>query len=202
MAIRSVEVSNHVALKDWAVTIQALLEGRQIMLLRKGGIVEETRDFELISPRFYLMPAYEHQKLHLLKSGEQQRLEKVLKGWQPESLEMTLEAFGEVTDDIEITDQETLDRLRDFHIWTDTFAEERLKWKRKKPLHLLLVRVYRLEEKLELPMRPEYTGCKSWVTLEQGTIQRQAVPVFSDEEYEAQAQRIIEALSNKPANGS
>lgn len=36
MANLPVEVSNHVALKDWAVTISALLEGDQIMLLRKG----------------------------------------------------------------------------------------------------------------------------------------------------------------------
>lgn len=110
-----------------------------------------------------------------------------------------MQAYGEVTDDIEITDQETLDRLQGFHIWTDTFAEERLKWKRKKPLHLLLVRVYRLEEEVTLPMRPEYTGCKSWVTLEQGTISRQAAPVLSDEEYQARAEAIRQALSGTPA---
>ncbi|WP_270164879.1 DUF1802 family protein [Paenibacillus sp. SYP-B4298] len=195
MAKGSVEVSNAIALRDWAVTIQALLDGTQILLLRKGGIVEETRDFKLISPQFYLLPAYEHQKLHLLKPGEQHRLEKVLEHWRQDGQEIELEAYGEVTDEIGITDQKVLERLRDDHIWTDEFAEERLKWKPRKPLHLLLVRVYRLTDKVELPMRPEYTGCKSWVTLEGGPIVRQAVPVLSDEEYASRVQSIKSALS-------
>ena len=28
-----------IALKEWAVTVESLAEGRQILLLRKGGIV-------------------------------------------------------------------------------------------------------------------------------------------------------------------
>ncbi|MBJ6362171.1 DUF1802 family protein [Paenibacillus sp. GCM10012307] len=200
MSVQAAVVSNHVALKDWAVTISALLEGDQILLLRKGGIIEETRDFQLISPHFYLMPAYEHQKLHLLKPDDQSRLERVLAGWRPDLPELTIEAYGQVTDDIEITDQETLERLRSFHIWTDTFAEERLKWKRQKPLHLLLVRVYRLEEKLTVPMKPEYAGCKSWVTLEQGTIARKAVPVLNDMDYNARVSSIKQALSGAMAS--
>ena len=68
--MKSVELSTYgqpVALKEWAVTIKALTEGKLIMLLRKGGISEETRDFQLVSPAFYLLPAYEHQKPELLK---------------------------------------------------------------------------------------------------------------------------------------
>lgn len=34
------------ALKEWASAIKALETGRQIMVMRKGGIVEETRHFE------------------------------------------------------------------------------------------------------------------------------------------------------------
>lgn len=195
MANESVEVSNAVALRDWAVTIQALLDGAQILLLRKGGIVEETRDFKLISPQFYLLPAYEHQKLHLLKPDEQPRLKQVLDHWQQDGQEIALEAYGEVTEEIGITDRKVLERLREFHIWTDEFAEERLKWKPRKPLHLLLVRVYRLADKVELPMRPEYRGCKSWVTLEGGPFERQAAPVLSDEEYARRVQSIKAALA-------
>ena len=35
------------ALKEWAVTQRSLLEGHQIVLLRKGGLIEETGDFDL-----------------------------------------------------------------------------------------------------------------------------------------------------------
>ena len=34
-----------IALKEWAVAVKALDRGEQIMLLRKGGIREEGKDF-------------------------------------------------------------------------------------------------------------------------------------------------------------
>ena len=51
-----------VALKEWAVTVNALAEGAQILLLRKGGIHEEGKDFRVIHPEFLLYPTYEHQR--------------------------------------------------------------------------------------------------------------------------------------------
>ena len=35
------------ALKEWAVVCKALEEGRQILLLRKGGIMEYRQGFEV-----------------------------------------------------------------------------------------------------------------------------------------------------------
>ncbi|GGG26222.1 DUF1802 family protein [Paenibacillus abyssi] len=194
MESQSATSSVPVALKEWAVAIEALLEGKQIMLLRKGGIVEETRDFELLSPAFYLMPTFEHQKKGLLKPHFQGMLDDTLSGWDPGNLNVTLRAYGEVTEDIEIRDQETLDRLRDFHIWTDTFAEERLKWKRNKPLHLLLVRMYRLEQPTDIPIKPAYTGCKSWVKLEDELEMRTKIPVLGDSEFNLRVAQIKVAL--------
>ncbi|GGG75007.1 DUF1802 family protein [Paenibacillus radicis (ex Gao et al. 2016)] len=159
-----------VALKEWAVTVQALKEGKLMLVMRKGGIVEETRDFSLRSPGFYLMPAYEHQKEHLLKEDHQGQIQGTLEEWKQHPDTMRIEAYAEAVEDIEITDQETLNRLRDFHIWTDDFAEERLKWKRTKPLHLLLLRVFRLDNPIEIPVLPSFTGCKSWVQLEGETV--------------------------------
>lgn len=183
-----------VALKEWAVTVKALQEGHLILVMRKGGIIEETRDFQLVSKSFYLMPAYEHQKEHLLKEAFQGQIQGTMQGWTPNMPSIKLSAYAEAVEDIEITDQETLDRIRDFHIWTDAFAEERLKWKRTKPLHLLLLRVYRLEEPVELPMQPAYNGCKSWVKLDEGMPQPAMTPVLADEEFERQATLIKQAL--------
>ena len=44
------------ALKEWELAIRALAEGTQIVLLRKGGIVEETGEFDVVSPHFLLYP--------------------------------------------------------------------------------------------------------------------------------------------------
>jgi hypothetical protein len=198
--MKSVEFSTHrqpVALKEWAVTIKALTEGKLIMLLRKGGISEETRDFQLVSPAFYLLPAYEHQKPELLKEVYQDGIKQTMKEWHPEAEEIEIRAYAEVAEDIEIHDQETLDRLREYHIWTDTFAEERLKWKRAKPLHLLLLRVSTLEQPVRIPNRAAYTGCKSWVRLEDTVPELTAKEVISDSAFNEQIENIKRLLSFK-----
>ena len=56
-----------IALKEWAAAIKALENGTQIFIMRKGGIIEETRDFRVQSEAFYLYPTYEHQRKELLK---------------------------------------------------------------------------------------------------------------------------------------
>ncbi|MDQ6418310.1 DUF1802 family protein [Paenibacillus sp. LHD-117] len=186
-----------IALKEWAVSVKALREGKQIIVMRKGGIIEETRDFQLISHNFYMMPAYEHQRKELLKAAYQDEMDETLAEWSPEAETIKLDTYAEVTDDIEITEQETLDKLRDCHIWTDTFAEERLKWKRKKPLHLLLMKIYRLDEPIHAPMRDAYNGCKSWVRLEDKLPEPAMTPVLTAEEYGSQRERILSLIDLK-----
>ena len=43
-----------VALKEWAVAIRALREGRQVMLLRKGGIREAEGEFVVVAGTFLI----------------------------------------------------------------------------------------------------------------------------------------------------
>ncbi|MCU6710398.1 DUF1802 family protein [Paenibacillus sp. J5C_2022] len=187
--------SEAVALKEWAVSVKALLEGELIMIMRKGGIAEETRDFRLMDNRFYLMPAYEHQKEHLLKSPYRNKLAATLTEWSPDWETVRLQGYAEVVDDIEIFDGDTLDKLRECHIWEDAFAEERLRWKRKNPLHLLILRVYRLQDTIEIPMRPAYNGCKSWVKLEDDVPKRELAPVLTDEQFTRMREKLMAALS-------
>ena len=52
---------NH-ALKEWAVICRALADGRQALLLRKGGIAETDGDFRLEHDRFWFFPTYVHQQ--------------------------------------------------------------------------------------------------------------------------------------------
>ncbi|WP_054023664.1 DUF1802 family protein [Bacillus sp. FJAT-28004] len=184
-----------IALKEWAVSVKALAEGQQIIVMRKGGIIEETRDFQLISPSFYLMPAYEHQKKHLLKEQFIDGLDETLADWSLDMETIKLETYAEVVEDIEVTDQETLNRLRDLHIWTDTFAEERLRWKKTKPLHVLVLRVYRLEAPFEISMRPAYNGCKSWVRMEDEIPSLKMIPVLDEDEFDLEVQKIKNALA-------
>ncbi|GBF73114.1 hypothetical protein PA598K_01399 [Paenibacillus sp. 598K] len=183
-----------VALKEWAVVVRALASGEQILLLRKGGIAEEAKAFQLLSPAFYLMETYEHQKAELLKPEAQATLQDTLREWQPDAETVQLSLYGEVTEELEIRDQETLDKLYPYHIWTQEMAEQRLRWKRKQPLHLLLIRAWRLTEAAHVPMRAPYLGCKSWVSIEDDVPQSSLEPVLTDTEYEARCRQIRAAL--------
>lgn len=183
-----------VALKEWAVAVKALLEGKQILIMRKGGIVEETRDFQLESQSFYLYPTYEHQKKELMKEEHQTAIDETLKGWSAEDKDVAIEAYAEVVEDIEILDQEELNRLGQLHIWTDEFAEERLKWKRKNPLHVLLLRAYKLEKPIRIPIREEYIGCKSWIRVDTELPSVHKIAVLDDDAFARQQEAVHSAL--------
>ncbi|HQU41894.1 MAG TPA: DUF1802 family protein, partial [Pirellulales bacterium] len=49
------------AFKEWAVVCRALAGGRQSLILRKGGIVEEGGEFRPDHPEFLLFPTFSHQ---------------------------------------------------------------------------------------------------------------------------------------------
>ena len=87
-----------VALKEWAAVCHALETGRQIMLLRKGGIHEAAGEFELDHQEFLLFPTYVHQKLEMIKPADCAGLE--LRNSEP--AEIKISAFASVTDIIQI----------------------------------------------------------------------------------------------------
>jgi hypothetical protein len=185
-----------VALKEWAVAIDALREGQQIIIMRKGGIREETRDFHIESESFYLYPTYEHQKKQWIKPDLQHRLDSTLEGWSIQDTEVAIHCYAELVEDILIQDQDQLSRLGGLHIWTDSFAEERLKWKRAKPLHVMLLRVYELPEPVKLSITGAYTGCKSWIQLESETInEAKRKPVLTDESFARAVEQVKAALN-------
>src|SRR4051794_2640193 len=53
--------SNRFAFKEWAVICQALAEGRQSLIIRKGGIHEGRAGFRVEHEEFWLFPTYLHQ---------------------------------------------------------------------------------------------------------------------------------------------
>ncbi|MDO3679570.1 DUF1802 family protein [Paenibacillus ehimensis] len=184
-----------VGLKEWAVAVEALKQGKQILIMRKGGIREETRDFQVQSDSFYLYPTYEHQRKELIKPEFAERVDERAPEWSGGQAEIG--CYAELAEDILIETEERLDRLKPFHIWTDRLAEERLKWKRTKPLHVMLLRVYALDEPVRIPVLNEYNGCKSWMGLPESLHGAPRRPVLTDEAFATEANRIREALAQK-----
>src|SRR5438046_1731650 len=50
------------AFKEWAVICAALGQGLQSLILRKGGIDEQTGQFAVEQTRFWLYPTFVHQQ--------------------------------------------------------------------------------------------------------------------------------------------
>ena len=171
-----------VALKEWAVTEQALAEGRQILLLRKGGIHEEGKDFRVIHPEFLLYPTFEHQREELLQPEYQSGLRALLAEPRNED-HINFSHWAKVEEVIELSEQERVDHLSPHHIWTNAYAQSRLHWKPMLPLSVLLLRVYRMEKPVSVPFLPEYRGCTSWVDIITDVPMGNLEPVLSDEEF-------------------
>jgi hypothetical protein len=184
-----------IALKEWASAVKALADGSQIFIMRKGGIVEETRDFQVESDAFFLYPTYEHQRKELLKEEYRGFIDDSLSGWNPENPNVTISIYAKLVEDIETSDQEQLNKLYPFHIWTETFTEERLKWKRKNPLHIMLLRVYLLDSPLDIGIEQAYLGCKSWIQIQADALtSRKMKPVLNDEEFAAKVAEVKQSL--------
>jgi len=67
-----------IAFKEWAVTVRALAEGEQLVTLRKGGIREERKHFEVEHDRFFLYPTFEHQRNDVVRASHQPELRRAL----------------------------------------------------------------------------------------------------------------------------
>ena len=57
------------ALKEWAIVCKAIEDGNQILLFRKGGIMEFRNGFELKFKNFFLSPTFEHQSKESIRNG-------------------------------------------------------------------------------------------------------------------------------------
>jgi hypothetical protein len=186
-----------VALKEWAVTVDALAQADTILLLRKGGIREQGGSFQVAHSRIWLYPTYEHQKPHLLKPEYADRVTPVESGWHPETV--PIQAWADITHTFQVSEAETVEALLPFHIWNQQFAIERLKWKPKTPIALLLLRVHRLPQAQTIPYREEYGGCKSWIelALSPDVSHEPAKPVLPDEVYQKQVEAIEQKLKSE-----
>ena len=189
-----------IALKEWAVTVHSLAQGQQILLLRKGGIHEEGKDFRVIHSEFLLYPTYEHQREDLLKPEHQSTLSQLLSEL-PRSETITFTHWAKTEEIIEVSDQEKVDELSPHHIWANEYAQSRLHWKPMLPLSIMLLRVYKIEQPVKVPFIPEYGGCTSWVevipTINLGSM----IPVLTDQEFQRQVDEIKGSLGLVVAAG-
>ncbi len=176
------------AFKEWAVICAALAQGRQALILRKGGIAEDTGDFQVEHPRFWLFPTYTHQQTvgivpeaaSLLADVEQSK---------PSPGIVRLSHWAEVTGIYHVHEELPALLIGHLHCWSDATVRQRFAY-RAPGLYVLLVRVYQAPAAFELPNVAEYEGCKSWVHLERALPTEGSTPVLSAERYAGLARQL------------
>ncbi|HUB36374.1 MAG TPA: DUF1802 family protein [Solirubrobacteraceae bacterium] len=203
-----------IAIREWAVTVRALAEGEQLLTLRKGVLRSPGKPFRLAHERFFLYPTFDNQSGDLVRQSHQPELRRALEEgvWsdgeppvqaftsgvplqQPDRVR--IRAWAEVAGHFTIGDPRGVDALSPFCVWTPSYAERRLGWRRQQPLHVLLLRTYRIPRPVTVKVKEEYSPSQAWVEL-QRDLPFEGTPVLSDAEFE-RASEEIEAIANEAA---
>ena len=179
------------ALKEWAVVCRALEEGRQVVLLRKGGILEYRQGFEVKHDKFLLFPTFEHQSKDSLQTDYADKLDDVLKD-QPAAGSHKITAYAHAVEIKEISDRTALNSLAKYHVWDESYVNARMDYNPKRRMSVILLRVFKLDHPIIVDIKPEWAGCKSWIPLDLDAVGR---PIMDDSQFNKIASEVKGVLS-------
>lgn len=176
------------ALKEWSAAVHAMLDGRQTVLLRKGGIHEKRFDPRSdTAPEFVFFPTVAHGHAERVRPEHRELLAPAAA--DSTEAELVIRAGATVVAAVAVDRPEGLAELADAHIWTpESVRADRLDFRPRHRLTVLVVRVRPLTEPVRLPRVSDYGGCKSWVDLP--VRPSWADPVHGDDALAAVADRV------------
>jgi len=168
------KIRNHTALKEWKSVIDALGRGEQIVLIRKGGLADAT--FGVEAQRFYLFPTNYHD------AG----------GSEPAHVPIT--HWAEVVRTWQIRDEAMLPSLASLTILDHEAIETRYRFRPDQAINVIAVRAHQLAEPADIVMKPAYSGCRSWVSLDDEIDIDGSTPALSDAALQAKIDAIVRLL--------
>ena len=172
------KLPNHTALKEWASVIDALDRGIQIVLIRKGGLADP--HFGLEADRFYLFPTNYHED-----DGRP--------GFSPASVPIT--HWAEVVRSWQVRDLETLYLLEPQVAMDRATLETRYKFRPDQAINVIAVRTWRLRRPVRVVMTDEYSGCRSWVSVDEEIDIDGSVPALADAALQAKIESVDALLA-------
>lgn len=193
MSATQVPAACATALKEWATVLEAMARGEQLVLIRKGGLIEPASGFQLSSPSFVFYPTFEHQAVSYLRLPYQRYFEEALRRRAPEG-QVRIELFGQAVSSVRCSDPGIVERLSEFHVYNEAFVRQRLKWQPDQPLVIVVVRAFRLAASHPVTVVSRYAGCTSWVELEAPIPVDGAQPVLDDTAFRQRAAALDELL--------
>jgi hypothetical protein len=150
------------ALKEWSAAVLAMLDGRQTVLLRKGGIGEKR--FDLAAPEFVFFPTVAHGHAERVRPEHRDLLDAAAS--DSTETEVMVRAGAKVVAAIAVNRPDGLEEIEQTHIWTaESVRADRLDFRPRHLLTVLVVQARPLIEPVRLPREPAYAGCVSWVDL-------------------------------------
>jgi hypothetical protein len=177
------------ALKEWSAAVHALLDGRQTVLLRKGGIHEKR--FAVTASRFLLFPTVAHSHAERVRPEHRELLDAAAADSTDDAI--VLRAGAKVIAAVEVNQPDALEEIAPLHIWTaESVRADRLDFRPKHRLTVLVVQASPLLEPLRLARTPDYAGCTSWVQLPVNP--EWAEPLHDDATLAAIAERVRAAV--------
>jgi hypothetical protein len=153
-----------IAFKEWAGVCNALAEGRQTIILRKGGISEGSGPGTFVPEHdeFWLYPTAVHEAQQGLRlpAGAAAEAHAGPGSTIAIGLLARVEWIGRVRDEA------LLPSLEEFHVLTADAVRRRFRY-RTPGLWVLGTRIWRRQPPLEIAATPAYAGCKTWVVLDE-----------------------------------
>ena len=169
------------AFKEWAVICEALAQGQQAIILRKGGSAETDGEFRLEQQRFWLFPTFSNQQEQGVREEALPLWQSVLAG-RPPAGTVRLSHFAEVTGIYRVHDLMPALMIAHLHMWSEETVCQLFEYGTP-GLNVWTVRVYRALQVHDLADTAGYQECRSWVELDRSLPTDGAVPVLADKDY-------------------
>jgi hypothetical protein len=182
-----------IAFKEWAGVCDALGEGRQSLILRKGGVSEGPGGFRPEHPAFWLYPTFVHEAEQGLRSKTPRRTVE-----RPGVVAIETLIVVDWVGRVERVEQ--LSALSGLHDWTEATILARFRY-RTPGLWALAVRSFARLEPWPVAITPAHLGCKTWVPLEDPPPDSELVPSLDDEESARRLGLIRSAIGSVAVRG-
>ncbi|HVL98597.1 MAG TPA: DUF1802 family protein [Egibacteraceae bacterium] len=187
-------VATTLALKEWAAVAHALLDGRQTLLLRKGGIHEKAFTVGQSGGGFVLFPTVAHSHAERVRPEHADLLARGAADVDESRGTFVVRCGLSLVDVVAVEHPDRLDEVADLHIWTaESIKADRLIFRPRHALQALVVRAVALPEPVTLPRTDAYGGCRSWLDLPLAW-DGGGLPVQAEERLIADAARVREAV--------
>jgi hypothetical protein len=186
-----------IAFKEWAGVCDALFQGRQSVIIRKGGISEGPGPGIFVPEysEFWLYPTWIHQAEQGLRGDAAQPSSAHPSGPEADG-SIPIRGLVRVDQIGRVESEKTLPALEEFHCLTCETILKRFHY-RNPGLWVLGARVWLRDSVLPVVATPEHAGCKTWVILDQPIPMSGLSPVLDERQWAEHRSRLRSILGSE-----